>query len=170
MTEITVRKAKADRVLYILFLILAAAAFAWTFTFAKPVMRGYPGAALFPQLILITLAAFCIAGLFRNIRTTRAVARGETAPDGFDADIHFRVDALTSTLIGLGAFIVVLQFVGMEPAVFFYLAIALYLRTRRPVLALACAVFGTIGVYFLFVQALGVHLPLMLLPRYPGWW
>ena len=170
MTEITFRKAKADRVLFALFLVLAAAAFAWTFTFPKPVMRGYPGAGLFPQLILVALALFCISGLARNIKITRAIAKGAAAPEGFDADIRLRIDALTSTLVSLGAFIAVLQFVGMEPAVFFYLAITLYLRPRRLLLTLACAIFGTIGVYFIFVQALGVHLPLMFMPRYLSWW
>ena len=170
MTDITFRKAKADRVLFALFLVVAVAAFAWTFTFPKPAMRGYPGAGLFPQLILVAMALFCISGLWRNIMVSRAIAKGAPAPDGFDAEIRLRADALTTTVVGLGLFVALLQFAGMEPAVFLYLGIALYMRTRRAVLSLACAVLGTAGVYFIFVQALGVHLPLMFLPRYPGWW
>jgi hypothetical protein len=170
MTDITFRKAKADRALFVLLLVLAALAFAWTFTFPPPMMKGYPGAALFPQLILGALAMFCLSGLWRNFRTSRAIAQGEPAPGGFDAEIKLPVSALGLTVITLAAFVAVLQFVGMEPAVFFYLGGMLYLRTRRPLLALLCALFGTIGVYLIFVEALDVHLPLTFLPRYLAWW
>jgi hypothetical protein len=170
MTDITFRKAKADRILFTLFLVLAVAAFAWTFTFPKPAMRGQPGAGLFPQLILVAMALFCISGLWRNIKMSRAVAKGAAAPVGFDDEIRLRAGALTTTVVGLGLFIALLQFAGMEPAVFLYLGVTLYMRTRRALLALTCAALGTAGVYFIFMQALGVHLPLMFLPRYPGWW
>jgi len=170
MTDIIFRKAKADRVLFSFFLLLAIAAFAWTFTFPPPALRGYPGAGLFPQLILIGLALFCIAGLVRNIRTTRAIANSAAAPKDFDADIRLAASPLATILVGLTLFIAVLQFAGMEPAVFLYLGITLYMRTRRALLALISAVLGTTAVYFIFVQALGVHLPLLFLPRYPGWW
>lgn len=170
MTEITLRKARTDRVLFTLLLILAAAAFAWTFTFPPPVMRGYPGAALFPQIILIALALFSLSGLWRNYRITHARAQGVAAPKEFDGKIHLRLDALAATVISLAAFVAVLEYAGMEPAVFLYLAGVLHVRTRRPLLALACGFFGAAGVYFLFVQAIDVHLPLMFLPRYLGWW
>lgn len=166
MTDITLRKTRTDRALFALLLVLAAAAFAWTFTFPPPVMRGYPGAALFPQIILTALALFSLSGLWRNYR----IARAQGARTAKDGDIHLRLGALAATVTSLAAFVAVLEYAGMEPAVFLYLAGVLYVRTRRPFLALACGFFGAAGVYLLFVQAIDVHLPLLFLPRYLGWW
>ena len=158
MAPVEIPRRAAEIGIYGLFLLFAIAAFRHTDTFPAPLLRGYPGAAMFPRLVLAAMAAFCLLGLARA-----ALQRG---PAG--ATVALPLGAFGAALAIVCAFVAALAALGMEVAVFALIAGSMWRRTGRPALSAAIAILSVAIVYLLFVQALSVHLPLTALPRYPG--
>lgn len=153
---------RAEIGLYALALALAVAAFLHTASFPAPLLRGYPGAAMFPRLVIGGMAAFSVLGLGRALALAASGA-AEGPP------LRFPAGPFAVALLALGMFALLMSSAGMELAVFALIAGGLWFRTRRFVAPAMAGLGAIVVVYLLFVQALSVHLPLTILPRYPGW-
>jgi len=158
MLSITLTRRQADLVLFTVFLILALGAYQFTAYFPSPLLPGYPGSAMFPRIVLVTMGVIAIFGIVRG-----ALAGGKRAPRG---KVEIMVTPFVAAIAFLCAFAALLTLVGMEVAVFAAIAGALFYRTRSPLLSLGFGLGSVVVVYLLFVQALSVHLPLLFLPRY----
>lgn len=157
MKSIEVPRRRADIILYTGFLILTLIAYSVTGSFPSPLLAGYPGSAMFPRLVLIVMGIICAFGLARVLLTP---ARVSAAPLKFEIGGYLLIVA---SLIG---FALLLTFVGMEVAVFVFIAGGIFVRTRRALVSAGAGLAAVAVVYVLFVQALSVHLPLTVLPRY----
>lgn len=163
MRPVEISRRHAEIGLYGLFLAIAVVAFVHTASFPAPLLRGYPGAAMFPRLVLAAMAGFCILGLVRAL----ALAIGAGAAPR--ASLRLHLGPFLGVAAAIAAFVVLLTAAGMEIAVFALVAGGLWFRARRPIVAAIAGVAAVGVVYVLFVQTLSVHLPLTVLPRYPGW-
>lgn len=148
----------ADLLLYGLFLVFAGLAYSVTSTFPSPLLPGYPGSAMFPRLVLIAMAVICAFGLARTLIVRRI---GPELPP-----LEVPIGGFLLIVASLAGFAVLLNWAGMEVAVFAFIAGALTIRTRNLLLAAGSGIAAVVVVYLLFVQALSVHLPLTVLPRY----
>ena len=156
--SVTIKRRHADIGLFGLFLALAILAFRHTGSFPDPLLRGYPGSAMFPRLVLAAMALFCALGIARRL----------LAPDIAARPISLPVGGLARAVAVAAGFVLLFAAVGVEVASFIAAAGAIWLQSRRLGLALGVGVFTVIVVYAIFVQLLGVHLPLAFLPRYLG--
>jgi hypothetical protein len=163
MGSVVIPRRGAEIGLYGLFLAVAVVAFAYTATFPAPLLRGYPGSAMFPRLVLAAMGAICALGIAR----AALLALGGAAPAG--APIRLPLAPFAAVIAAVAVFVVLLAAAGMEIAVFALIGGGLWFRTRRPVVAAVAGVLAVGVVYLVFAQALSVHLPLTMLPRYPGW-
>ena len=157
MKSIEIPRRRADIFLYAFFLLLALVGYSVTGSFPSPLLAGYPGSAMFPRLVLIVMGIICTFGLIRVLMTPARVAA---------APLQIEIGGYLLTVASLVGFALMLVFLGMEVAVFVFIAGCIFVRTRRVLLATGAGVAAVAVVYVLFVQALSVHLPLTFLPRY----
>ena len=157
MKSIEIPRRRADIFLYSAFLLLTLIAYSVPGSFPSPLLAGYPGSAMFPRLVLIVMGIICVFGLVRVL--LRPARTG-------DEPLKFEFGGYLLTVCSLVAFALLLTFVGMEVAVFAFIAGGVYVRSRRVLLAAGAGLVSVVIVYVLFVQALSVHLPLTFLPRY----
>ncbi|KAA0972618.1 tripartite tricarboxylate transporter TctB family protein [Aureimonas fodinaquatilis] len=158
-------KNTVDLATSVVLLGLCAFGFYLTLSFAPPVLRGYPGAAFFPQLILVLLSVLSVCLLVRSLRRASADKQAgrvipANSPLGENGAL-FLIAVVTA--IGM---VVLMPIVGFEIAAFTYLAGYLYFRFRKPLPTLIGAASGMLVLYVLFVLALRVQLPLKFLPYY----
>ncbi|WP_164730483.1 tripartite tricarboxylate transporter TctB family protein [Pelagibacterium montanilacus] len=131
-----------------------------TFSLAASPMRGYPGAAFLPRLILIYLSIF-LAIQFVTVMLKPRLPAGD--PDG---EVEFELVDYLVTIAAITWFILALGMVGFEPAVFVMIAALLVRRIGKPVLSIASAALATLVLWAVFVIALNVSLPMAFLPRF----
>lgn len=158
MNPITISRRAANIGLFAFFLIFAIAAYSVTASFPSPLLPGYPGSAMFPRLVLVTMGLVCVVGLGRAI-----TASAGATEQGF---ISIPIGPVSGVILYLLAFAALLYFLGTEIAVFAAVAGCLWARWRKPLIAMLAGIAAVLVVYFVFVQALSVHLPLLFLPRY----
>lgn len=157
MKSIEIPRRRADIFLYSGFLLLTVVAYSVTGSFPSPLLAGYPGSAMFPRLVLIVMGIICIFGLVRVlVSPSRAT----------DLPLLFEFRGYLLTVCSLIGFALLLTYVGMEVAVFVFIAGGVFVRSRRVLLSAGAGLISVVVVYGLFVQALSVHLPLTVLPRY----
>lgn len=160
MTSVAIPRRWANLVLFLSFLVLAIAAYGCTATFPSPLLPGYPGSAMFPRLILVVMACISTFGAIRCFVSKRGgVSKSERT-------FEFPMLPILGIVAALLGFALFMRFLGSEAAIFVFIAGALWLRTRRPLVSAAAGALSVVVVYALFVQALSVHLPLQFLPRY----
>lgn len=157
MTTISVPRRHADFFLYAIFLALTVAGYSVTGSFPSPLLPGYPGSAMFPRLVLIVMGVICVFGLLRTLLRPAGVA---------EAPVQLEIGGYLLIVLSLIGFALLLTFVGMEVAVFTFIAGGVFVRTRKPLRSAGAGLAAVAVVYVLFVQALSVHLPLAVLPRY----
>lgn len=157
MKSIEFPRRRADIFLYSAFLFLTLVGYSVTGSFPSPLLAGYPGSAMFPRLVLIVMGVICLFGLVKTLLTPeRAV----------DEPLQLEIGGYLLIVASLIGFALLLTFVGMEVAVFAFIAGGVFVRTRRALLAAGAGAIAVVVAYILFVQALSVHLPLTFLPRY----
>ena len=157
MKSIEIPRRRADIYLYSVFLVLTLVAYSVTGSFPSPLLAGYPGSAMFPRLVLIVMGVICAFGL---VRVLISPVRTSDKPLRFEFGGYFLI------VCSLVVFALLLTYVGMEVAVFVFIAGGVFVRSRRVLPAVFAGLITVVVVYALFVQALSVHLPLTFLPRY----
>lgn len=157
MKSIEFSRKRADIFLYAFFLLLTLVAYSVTGNFPSPLLAGYPGSAMFPRLVLIVMGIICLFGLIRVLMAPARVA---------DVPLQLEIGGYLLIVASLIGFALALNFIGMEVAVFGFIAGGIFVRTRRAFMSAAAGIAAVVVVYALFVQALSVHLPLAILPRY----
>jgi hypothetical protein len=160
MKSVDVPRRWANLVLFLFFLALSIAAYSITGGFPSPLIPGYPGSAMFPQLILVVMGCICSFGVVRCFVTKQGgVAANE-------ATVTFPLVPFLLIIGALLGFAGVMLIAGAEMAIFVFIAGAVWLRTRRTLVSVGAGAASVVVVYLLFVQALSVSLPLQFLPRY----
>ena len=160
-------------------LALAFTLMARTFSFAPPMLPGYPGDDLFPRLIL-GLIILCGVPLFaRRLIEKRAKARGGAAGDDETFEIDVGGFLLTAAIVF--AFPFLLPYIGFEITTVAFLTVLFTTRLHGPVsaevvtpaiigaalLKSAAISFATmLALYSVFVILLGVSMPVMFLPKF----
>lgn len=157
MKIIEIPRRRADTFLYTAFLVLALVAYSVTGSFPSPLLAGYPGSAMFPRLVLIAMGVISIFGLLRVLIRPKQVS---------EKPLQIELGGYLLIVFSLIGFALSLTILGMEVAVFAFIAGCVFLRSRRVLLSAGAGLASVVVVYFLFVQALSVHLPLTVLPRY----
>ncbi len=157
MKSIEFSRKRADIFLYTFFLLLTLVAYSVTGNFPSPLLAGYPGSAMFPRLVLIVMGIICLFGLIRVLMAPARVA---------DVPLQLEIGGYLLIVASLIGFALALNFIGMEVAVFGFIAGGIFVRTRRAFMSAGAGIAAVVVVYALFVQALSVHLPLAILPRY----
>lgn len=157
---VTIPRRLADTGLFAVFLILAGLAFWHTATFPEPLLRGYPGSAMFPRLVLATMAVLCLLGIARRLFLPAAA--------GQDRPLTLPIGGFARAIALASGYVAIFAALGVEIATFAATAGAIWLQCRRLVPAIVAGVLSVVVVYFVFVQLLSVHLPLAFLPRYLG--
>lgn len=159
-----------------------AAAFALvvrTFSFAPPMLPGYPGDDLFPRLIL-GLIILCGAPLFaRRLSERRVQARRDRTGDDETFDIDVGGFLITAAIVFSFPFL--LPVIGFEIATVAFLTVLFTTRLHGPVTAevvtpaiiraavlksLVISVITMLVLYLVFVILLKVSMPVMFLPKY----
>lgn len=168
MTNLRVGAARGDIGAGIIIALFCLWALYVTLGFDPPALEGFPGAAFFPQLILIALLALAGALLVRGVIRSRQTAPADSskAQAGNKKPYEFDLVPFLLSLGGVLVLLVAMQWIGMEIATTVYLGILLWLGTRRPLWSAIMAVAGAAVMYVVFVHMLNVHLPLLFLPRY----
>jgi len=159
-------------VIYGLFALLASWVFTLTADFPQPLLPGYPGSAMFPRLAVGLMGLFSTLGFIRELfrlmsgRSALPVERSDT-----EGGLGSRSGASGAVLscIVLMLFVAIIEYVGMEPAVFLFCSLMTYVATRRVGASLVSGVASVLVVYLVFVQGLSVFMPLAFLPRYLSW-
>lgn len=152
---------KAEAATYAVLLVGLGYLYWLTFFFGKSPVRGYPGAAFFPRLILYFSIAATIAALVAAISTG---IRSKTKSSS--ARFEFKVREFTLNVLAISAFIVLLPVLGFEITSFGLMLILLAVRFDGWAQALAGSLLTTLVFYLLFVLMLGVPLPLRFFPSY----
>lgn len=157
-------------VLAVAFLLLAR-----TFSFAPPMLPGYPGDDLFPRLIL-GLVILCGVPLF--VRRLREKLRGATG-DEETFDIDAGGFAITAAIVF--AFPFLLPHIGFEITTVAFLTVLFTTRLHGPATAkvvtpaiiraallksLAISTVTMLVLYSVFVILLKVSMPVLFLPKY----
>jgi len=171
MTSLRVTAPRADIGAGLIIALFAAWAFYVTLGFDPPALKGFPGAAFFPRLILAVLfplgAALCVRGLIRSFKTAREPAPADSEGQPATGRVYeFDLVPFLLSLGGVLAMLALMQAAGLEIAVALYLGILLWVGSRRLVWSVVMALVGTAVIYLVFVHILGVHMPLLFLPRY----
>ena len=158
-------------------LAVAFALFVRTFSFAPPMLPGYPGDDLFPRLIL-GLVILCGVPLFAR-RLIEKLARRGAAGDEETFDIDAGGFAITAAIVF--AFPFLLPYIGFEIATVAFLTILFTTRLHGPVTAevvtpaiiraallksLAVSTVTMLVLYAVFVILLKVSMPVLFLPKY----
>lgn len=175
MEPLTVDRIRADIAAAIVLIVFCLAALYIAAGFDPPILRGYPGAAFFPRLILSVLLIFTVTLLVRGWRAERrrpppsGGAEGPSQAPGSameERTFPFDLYPLLLAIAAAFAFLAVMVVAGLEVAGTLFLTVALGIRGGRWFLAAAAAVVSVAVIYAVFVLALKVHLPLLFLPRY----
>jgi hypothetical protein len=158
MSSISLPRRRVNLTLFGTVLVLTAVAYSFTGTFPSPLLPGYPGSAMFPRLVLIVMGVIAVVGWLRVF----------LSPDGRVAGQNITLPLLPflAVVALLLSFAALLGLFGMEVAVFGLIGGCIWFRSRKIVMAAAAGIASVAVVYLLFVQALSVHLPLLILPRY----
>lgn len=156
MQPITLTRRQSDLIVFGFFLAVTIVCAGFTFSFPSPLLPGYPGSAMFPRIVLCAMGILSLFGLVRSLLLPR---------DGPGLKVMVPAGPLLLSVAGLSAFVLTLALAGMEPAVFGFIAVASFFRSRRLVPALISGLAATLVVYVIFVEALSVRLPLLVLPR-----
>ena len=158
VSSITFSRRRVNFVLFAIFLLISAVGYSVTSTFPSPFLPGYPGSAMFPRLVLVAMAVISVAGLLRTVLSgSKKIGTGSvTVP----------IVPFLAVIALLLSFAAALQILGMEIAVFAMIAGCIWFRNRNLLVSAAVGLASVAVVYFVFVQALSVHLPLQFLPRY----
>ncbi len=158
-------------------LAFAFALFLHTFSFAPPMLPGYPGDDLFPRLIL-GLVILCGVPLFARRLVERRARRG-AAGDGETFDIDVGGFLITAAIVF--AFPFLLPYIGFEISTVAFLTILFTTRLHGPVSAevvtpaiigaallksAAISVVAMLALYAVFVILLKVSMPVMFLPKF----
>jgi len=153
---ISMNARRADIVLALLILAACAVLFINTFSMPPPIIKGYPGIAFFPRLVIYFLAALAFVMLIRGIVFHAS------------GDELFTLDAaqIGTTLAYMLAYIVGLQIVGFEISTFILLCVLLWMRLERKVMIPLWSALTVLVFYATFVIFMNVDLPLLFLPRY----
>lgn len=163
------RRAIRNIIVYGAFALLASWVFVLTASFPQPLLPGYPGSAMFPRFAVGLMGFFSIIGLLRETyRLVRETDQNEPAAAEESAE-PVSTGSFAIVLGILIAFVVVTELAGMEVGVFTFTAASLYMVTRKALISTLGGISSVIIVYFLFVQALSVFMPLAFLPRYLNW-
>ena len=148
--------------------LLAAIVFLYihTYTFAPSPMRGYPGAAFLPRLILIYAGAFTaiwLAGLVFWYPTpgTNSLIDAED-----DRVFEFEYRDYLITIVAILAFVFGTEEIGFEATSFLVFAVLLYSRLSSIAMVVLVSLLSTLVCYLVFVLLLNVSLPLAFLPAY----
>ncbi len=160
-------------------LALSLVLFVHTFSFAPPMLPGYPGDDLFPRLIL-GLIILCGAPLFaRRLRERRAQARRGRTSDDETFDIDVGGFLITAAIVFSFPFL--LPVIGFEITTVAFLTVLFATRLHGPVTAeivtpaiiraallksLVISVVTMLVLYSVFVILLKVSMPVMFLPKY----
>lgn len=158
MSSVTLSRRWVNLGLFATFFVLAVVAYGWTATFPSPLLPGYPGSAMFPRLVLITMGVISFFGIVRVFITGGGVSG--------QGSVSIPIVPFLLCVAVLLAFALVLRLAGMEIAVFAMIAGCLWFRTRRILLSVVAGVVSVAVVYLVFVQALSVGMPMLFLPRY----
>lgn len=168
MNSLRVAAPRADIGAGIIIALFSAWAFYITLSFDPPALKGFPGAAFFPQVILIALlalgGALLVRGLMRSTRPAPQAASHEQS--GEKSEFEFDLLPFLISLGGVLVMLAVMEATGIEIAAALYLGILLWVGTRRPLWSILMALVGTAVIYLVFVHVLNVHLPLLFMPRY----
>jgi hypothetical protein len=156
--KIALTQRQASAGVYGFFLLFSIAAYSVTAGFPSPLIPGYPGSAMFPRLVLITMGVICLWG----IATMLLTGRGATGA----RSIEIPMQSFLLIMGMLGAFAVMLTLAGMEVAILVMIGVTIWIRTRNLIISAVSGISAIAIVYLVFVQLLSVPLPLLFLPRY----
>lgn len=151
---------KAEAVTYALLLAGFGYLYWLTFSFGKSLVRGYPGAAFFPRLILYFTIGATLAALTGAVYCS--VASKRKTADSF----VFEAREFTLTVLAIGAFIALLPILGFELTTLITMFALLVVRLGGWLQAFVVAVIAMVVCYGLFVLMLNVSLPLRFLPAH----
>lgn len=151
---------KAEAVTYALLLAGFGYLYWLTFFFGKSPVRGYPGAAFFPRLILYFSIASTVAALVGTIYGSAKSNR--RAADS----LVFEGREFVFSVFVMGALIALLPILGFEITIFATMFVLLAFRLDGWLQALVVAFVTMIVCYGLFVLTLNVPLPLRFLPAH----
>jgi len=163
------QRAIRNIIVYGAFALLASWVFVLTASFPQPLLPGYPGSAMFPRFAVGLMGFFSLFGLVREVyRLVRETGQNEPAP-AEDAAGPVSASSFAIVVAILIGFVVVTELAGMEVGVFVFTSVSLYMVTRKALISALGGISSVVVVYFLFVQALSVFMPLAFLPRYLNW-
>lgn len=138
--------------------------FIHTFSFAPSPMRGYPGAAFMPRLILIYTGIFLLFWLARILVSQAPVVDELGIED--DASVTLEYRDYIITIIATLVFVFALDLIGFEATCFAVLVALLHGRMPNLAVNLVVSALATIVFYAAFVLLLNVSMPLAFLPSY----
>lgn len=144
----------------LIFIAAGVVAYCVSLDFLPPVLPGDPGAAFFPQLIVGVMLVFSAILVIQRLRRRKQDDIENSATVGVD------VSSFIVTVVSVLGLILVMDYVGFEPAAVGFLFILLGWRTGRWVWALATSVIAMLLMYAIFVALLKVQLPMLFLPKY----
>ncbi len=156
--KIALTQRQASAGVYGFFLLFSIAAYSVTAGFPSPLIPGYPGSAMFPRLVLITMGVICLWGVATVLLTGRGAIGAKS--------VEIPIQAFVLIMAMFAAFAVMLNVAGMEVAIFVMIGAAIWIRTRSLLIAGVSGVSAIAVIYIVFVQLLSVPLPLLFLPRY----
>jgi putative tricarboxylic transport membrane protein len=166
----TVKSKSADLVTVLLITAGLVYLFFYTYTFSPSILKGYPGDAFFPRLILGFTLIWCAVLILRMIKEGRT-----SAAQGISGDSEPMV---TVEWIPFGicigfvlAFLFLLPIIGFELCTFFFMFGLLATRWHgeikmRLIKAAALSAFTSIFCYVTFVLLLNVSFPVKLFPAF----
>ena len=134
-----------------------------TLGFAPSPVRGYPGAAFFPQIALVGAGIFVVLWLAILVRR-RMKSMAGTNDNGVEFGFEWRDYFIT--IGAVLAFVYGLDLVGFEISCFLLLFLLLYSRAGNVITAFLMAAVTTLVLYGTFVLLLNVSLPVAFLPRF----
>lgn len=148
--------------------LLAAIVFLYihTYTFAPSPMRGYPGAAFLPRLILIYAGVFTAIWLAGLVFWYPAPGTNSLIDAEDDRVFEFEYRDYLITIAAILAFVFGTEEIGFEATSFLVFAVLLYSRLSSIAMVVLVSLLSTLVCYLVFVLLLNVSLPLAFLPAY----
>jgi len=156
---LNLRRRAAELATAVLLIAAIVCLFVDTFSFPPSATRGYPGAAFMPRVVLVCTAFVVVVWLIRTL------GHKTKTPEGGES-FAFQYRAYISTLGGVLAFVVALDWVGFEISCFALFVAYLVPRVSSVWAAVLASALATLVLYAVFVLILGVSLPLLFLPEY----
>lgn len=142
------------------FLLLAQLYMFWeTFSFTASTVRGYPGAAFFPRLVLALTVTLTLLWMAKLLLARRV------APEAAEP-IVFEIPDIVVVAVAAIFFVLGLRYIGFELTLTIIAFGLLLPRLGSWWQAALSAVATTAVCYAIFVAALGVSLPMLFLPEY----